>query len=127
MLPALRRRKLLVAIREAISGLEDALTSTVWGHLRYLPWSRGLGMLLADIGLTGTAPGRVRFWPTFPGTEPDVLLDGEDWMVLVEARLHSGFGTSQLGREWVVLREQGGNRRLRLLAVARRHRAPSDS
>lgn len=39
-------------------------------------------------------------------------------MVLVEAKLGADFGHQQLGREWIVLRDQGGARRLRLLVVS---------
>lgn len=39
MLSAFRRKKLPQEMRERLARMEDVVTSTVWGHLRYLPWS----------------------------------------------------------------------------------------
>jgi hypothetical protein len=99
---------------------EDALTSAVFGRLRYLP-AGVIGRWL-DTALP-SANERIRerpwsqeevpeldFWPTWPdadGTsvEPDVLLRYGDSLVVVEAKLWSGkSGTKQdqLARQWRV-------------------------
>lgn len=117
MIPALHRGKLPWETRQLLTTREDAVTGTVLGLLRYLSWDDGLGAMLGRCGLSGTAPGEVRFWPRFSGTEPDALLAGDDWAALLEAKVGAAFGERQLGREWRILREQGAGCRLRLVTV----------
>ncbi len=116
MLPALHS-KLPHDTRSVLTVREDAVTATVFGMLRYLPWERGLGSILADLGLAGTAPGAIHFWPRHPGVEPDLMLVGSDWAVLIEAKVNADFGILQLGREWRLLREIGAGHRLRIVTV----------
>jgi hypothetical protein len=100
-------------------GSEDALTSAVFGRLRYLP-SSVLGRWLDTATpyspgdnverpwSTGLTP-EYSFWPTWPDSdrervEPDLLLRYGDSLVVVEAKLWSGkSGTrDQLARQWSV-------------------------
>lgn len=117
MLPALIRRKLPRDVRSTLLTLEDAATSTVLGALQYLPWDTGLGALVRRLGLKCAEPGHVQFWPRVDGTEPDALLSGPDWVILVEAKVGAGFGPLQLGREWAVLNQFAGSRRPYLLVL----------
>jgi hypothetical protein len=115
MIPAERHRKLALTgdagEEAALSRSEDLLTSHVFGLLRYLPYERGLGRLLERFGLEATPPVRVVFWAQGEGVEPDVLLDAADRVVLIEAKLFSGFGENQLGREWIYLTGHANGRR----------------
>jgi hypothetical protein len=117
MIPAERHRKILLdgapPDRAALSRDEDLLTSHVFGLLRYLPHEQGLSRLFERLGLQVTPPVRMMFWVLDGGTEPDVLLDNDELLVLVEAKLYAGFGDNQLGREWIYLtRRAMGRRRL---------------
>lgn len=118
MLPALLQRKLPHETRGTLTTLEDAATATLFGLLRYLPWSLGMGRVLSLVNLPRTDSGIVTFWPRHPGVEPDLLVSGDDWLVLVEAKLGADFGVRQLGREWQLLRALGRQRRLRLVTVS---------
>lgn len=84
-----------------LNSLEDVATSYLFGLMRYLPVERGLGrfvrLALRDASMR--AP-KVSFWPLRDGTEPDVLIEDDEWMLLVEAKVGAGFGENQLGREW---------------------------
>ena len=117
MLPALLHRKLPAVLREAMTTREDAVTAVVFGTLKILPWADGLGPWLTSLGLPGTEAGTINFWPSMGDTEPDLLLRGKDWAVLIEAKVGADFGPQQLGREWRILRELPGVRTLRLVTV----------
>src|SRR5690348_4646810 len=98
-----------------IEGLEDLLTSAVFGHLRLVRppvfWlalldrartverhSRTLSQVLASAGVDASqfSGVRVRFWRYFAGYgEPDLLVhlfgaDGLSITILIEVKLHAG-------------------------------------
>lgn len=86
--------------------LEDLLTSDVFGPLRYLPFTEGLlrvigkARLYTDPGTTFYAKfgknlrnkpePKVIFWPRMECSEPDVLIEFEHHLVMVEAKYLSG-------------------------------------
>lgn len=86
--------------------LEDSLTSAVFGALRYLPRTVLGSVLDQAIGkkfsTKGLADANFRFWPQFPqGTEPDVIIEVDRTMIVIEAKYESGFSANQLAREWL--------------------------
>jgi hypothetical protein len=116
MLPVLRKT-VPRETRRALATAEDAVTATVLGMLQYLPWEKGLGPLIERVGIGETEPGKLHFWPRHSGVEPDLFLMGDDWAVLLEAKVGADFGEQQLGREWRLLRKLGEGRRLRLVTI----------
>lgn len=106
MLAAERQRKVRsLGAEDALARDEDLVTSTVFGLLSYLPRGRGLGALFQT--LVGDHPPTeavsLTFWPEDSGTEPDVVLETQHAIVLIEAKLDAPFGSNQLGREWLWL------------------------
>jgi len=118
-------------------GMEDVLTSSVFGLLRYLPSTLASDLLTRWAGLPLQPHSlSVEFWPCFPtppgfavfidasdrgDTEPDVIVRSQEWLVLVEVnyRSHLDAAYDQLGREFVIgyrLAEREG-RRFRLLVL----------
>lgn len=91
---------------------EDVLTSNVFGFLDYADRRVFLRGFLRSLGLAVTEPEAERaeltFWPALDdGTEPDVIIRCGSYYLLVEAKLHSGFGAdpqdtaqAQLAREF---------------------------
>lgn len=94
------------------TGIEDALTSHVFGILRHLPARRATLPLLRGVGLdveVADEPG-VELWPFGSvrlvrvgeselvdlGVEPDATIDGRNALVTVEAKLGSKLGADPL-------------------------------
>ena len=124
-------------------GMEDVLTSSVFGLLKYLPDQLACHLLVrwADISLKQDSP-QLEFWHRYPtprgfhglavttekedpasrgDTEPYVLIRTHDWLVLVEIKYRSPLDDAydQLGREFTVgyrLAKQEG-RHFRMLVV----------
>jgi hypothetical protein len=111
-------------IRESFSELrEDLLTADVFGAMKYLPRSIGLGPFIDAIARTlplhspflAAVPSlfdslelaRFSFWPQLPNppsltglyTEPDVAIEFPEHVLLIEAKYRSGLGVEQLERE----------------------------
>jgi hypothetical protein len=109
-------------------GMEDVLTSSTIGLLGYLPGALAAEVVakLADIRIEDESV-EVALWPSYvtPAgfrisgnlnddpdevhsargrTEPDAVLSGRGWLVLVEAKYHSSLDEEydQLGREFLV-------------------------
>jgi hypothetical protein len=125
-------------------GMEDVLTSSVFGLLKYLPDQLACELLAecAAIPLP-QGPLQLKLWhryPTPPGfrspavtadreeesairgaTEPDAVIETGDWLVLMEAKYRSPLDTTydQLGREFAVgyRLAQNAKRRFRLLVI----------
>src|SRR5262245_38287177 len=124
-------------------GMEDVLTSNIFGLFKYLP-DHLAGELLADFAKIAVppAPLQLQLWPRHPtppgfhlladldepeeftergDTEPDVIITTQDWLVLAEAKYRSSLDEEydQLGREFAIgyRLAKSENRRFRLLVV----------
>lgn len=93
-------------------GSEDLLTSAVFGSLKNLPPSIVGDLLGAARPIVGSSPPAPcppfcwLFWPYWETCEPDVVIEDERNLYVIEAKLYSEFsedaGTgTQLRREWV--------------------------
>jgi hypothetical protein len=76
---------------------EDILTSNVFSFYLYADRVHLQHLLRACAKVIVTVEeaqhAHFRFWPTFDdGTEPDVVIELGGYYVLIEAKLHSGFG-----------------------------------
>jgi hypothetical protein len=119
-------------------GLEDLLTSDLFGRLRYLAPQQGLALLLRaarsfeterpGVALPGEVTGAAyRFWPPYRRSEPDVAIDlettGGPAVLFVECKYRSGKSgeddptaadtpgrkmSDQLAREFSDLKEEHG-------------------
>ncbi len=92
-------------------GSEDLLTSAVLGTLKNLPTALTVDLLsrarpLEGSGTPALAPPLTwSFWPAWDRCEPDVVVEDERTVCIVEAKLYSDFGEDvgagrQLQREW---------------------------
>ncbi|MGC9468194.1 MAG: hypothetical protein ACP5HS_06365 [Anaerolineae bacterium] len=124
-------------------GMEDVLTSSVFGLLRYLPAPLACHLLAcwADLPPQTNTPD-VEFWPRYPtpqdfgifvdskrqeelpdrgDSEPDVVIRTEQWLVLVEVKYQSSLDHAydQLSREFAIGYElaQSEGRHFRLVAL----------
>ncbi|MCB9663915.1 MAG: hypothetical protein H6732_07365 [Alphaproteobacteria bacterium] len=126
MLEAWLRKPGVFGTAVELARVEDVLTSHVFGLLRYLPVDHGIGPLLGALGLPAPKGSvSVDFWPLRDGTEPDVVLRYDRMAVLVEAKLDSGFGDRQLGREWRWLAREHPRARRVLVTLTRDRLAPT--
>jgi hypothetical protein len=97
---------------------EDILTGDFFGVLDYLPRQPYLFHFLENVEHLNEREGRLEldrvdwetvemlFWSRCAGhddsTEPDVVLVSNRWVIVVEAKLGSGFGEKQPWREYLV-------------------------
>ncbi len=90
---------------------EDLLTSAVFGTLKNLEPSLTVDLLSLAQPLVESAPPSLtpplnwHFWPWWDTCEPDVVIEDERNLCVIEAKLYSDFGEdigagSQLRREW---------------------------
>lgn len=114
------------------------LTGIVLGALKNLDPSIAVDAFLHATPLHGNTPLNLgsqlhwTFWPSWPQCEPDVVIEDEGNLVLVEAKLYSDFGTHededkrQLQREWYdgsrVARDRG--RRFSLVTLTNHGSVP---
>jgi hypothetical protein len=122
---------------------EDLLTADVFGILKYLPRFPYLEAVIDMIAERNQSAEefrrhrsalierlrdvQFRFWPEHPTpngisagrTEPDLEITSPVSFILVEAKLHSGFGKLQVERELAVALEQCEEREAFLLLVTR--------
>ncbi len=96
---------------EAWLASEDMLTSAVLGTLKNLPPRITIELLARARPLQGhaspslSAPLSWQFWPWWGTCEPDVVIEDERNLCVVETKLYSQFGQDigaghQLRREW---------------------------
>lgn len=125
-------------------GMEDVLTSSALGLLKYLPDQIACALLAEFAAIPSLqGPLQMELWPRYPtppgfcspivtaewegepadrgDTEPDVVITAKDWLVLIEAKYRSPLDETydQLGREFAVgyrLAQDAGCQ-FRLLAV----------
>ncbi|NNF44127.1 MAG: hypothetical protein HKN62_14000 [Phycisphaerales bacterium] len=126
---------------------EDLLTADVFGGLKYLPRTPYLTGFLEEIASSnptatsfhqhvdelkaGLDDLQFVFWPSYATpagingamTEPDVALIGDDALLLIEAKLYSGFGALQVERELAVAIAEARDRPFHVVLVTR-HLAP---
>lgn len=93
-------------------GSEDLLTSAVFGTFKNLPASVTTDVLKTARPLAGSLPPipdppfeNWHFWPWWDTCEPDVVVEDQRNVYLIEAKLYSEFGEdlgagAQLRREW---------------------------
>lgn len=125
------------------TGIEDALTSYIFGALRHLPTSHGAGVLYRRLSLSNPSDEHfnVDLWPFHRvwirlvdaetggerGCEPDVVLDSEAGVVVVETKLGMRLGSdpSQLPREARLAHAAACGRPWRLLCITADIREPT--
>jgi hypothetical protein len=129
--------------------LEDQLTGNVFGSLRYIPFSKGLGEVLANSVFPRTAKDELRmvadefwadkieFWPYDREGELDALIDFSDMLIGIEVKYYSGLSSdddvvngvdgeelqlsvNQLARESRILARKGQGKQKLLLFIADR-------
>jgi len=121
-------------------GSEDLLTSAVFGTLKNLPASATAELLSRAQPLEGSTPPLLsaplnwHFWPWWDVCEPDVVVEDEENLCIVEAKLYSEFGEdatagSQLRREWTdgLRRAQETGKRLWLVALTNHTTVPEQT
>ncbi|MCL1904316.1 MAG: hypothetical protein FWF94_07855 [Oscillospiraceae bacterium] len=84
--------------------LEDQLTGNFFGSLRYLPFEHGIKTILQNSVYPKSTldclpshlyewHNRILFWESFERTEPDVIIELDDVVILIEVKLHSGLSS----------------------------------
>lgn len=126
--------------------LEDNLTGNVFGALRYIPFSEGIGKILANAVTSSDIKSCIHqiniqywanvieFWPYDQDGELDALITFEDTIIGIEVKFLSGLSSvdetdsipteeskHQLGRESRIISRKGGKKNKILLFVADRH------
>lgn len=133
--------------------LEDKLTGDVFGHLRYLPYEIGLKSVLSacyfpveqkvlfDMELENSMHFDYKFWPRYNEGEPDLILESDNALILIEVKYNSGLSNgveeegnedeapeisrNQLARESCILKQIKGNKKAFLIFLARKGEAAS--
>lgn len=121
-------------------GSEDLLTSAIFGTLKNLPASTTAELLSKAQPLEGStplllsAPLHWHFWPWWDVCEPDVVVEDEENLCIIEAKLYSEFGEnetagSQLRREWAdgLRRAQEAGKQLWLVALTNHTMVPDEA
>jgi hypothetical protein len=113
----------ILSLENRSVGSEDKLTGDFFGALRYIPFSVGIGRILSDEVIVhpaklakdidveiekskiddGDWSNRIHFWDrknvrdgdtkNSKCVEPDVLIELEDAIILIEVKLHSGLSS----------------------------------
>lgn len=123
---------------------EDLLTADVFGAIKYLPRRIYLAELLRtllvgvhtqteiDVLLADVESAKFRFWPKFrapvgiPGgsTEPDVVIETGNLLVLFEMKLYAGLGHQQIERQLAIALDHAGKREAFVAVVTNGLRMP---
>ncbi|WP_346855402.1 nuclease-related domain-containing protein [uncultured Draconibacterium sp.] len=126
--------------------LEDKLTGDVFGHLRYLPYELGLKPVLQACLFSDESANSFKevvdksnsfmykFWPHHNEGEPDLILESETDVILIEVKYHSGLSSdddiedpelskNQLSREARILEQIKGNKNAFLIFLATKKEA----
>ena len=119
---------------------EDLLTSAIFGTLKNLPDPIAAALLSRAQPLEGSRPLllsprlRWRFWPSWDICEPDVVLEDDENLCVIEAKLYSDFGEdaaagNQLRREWSdgLRRAQDEGKELWLIALTNHTKVPEEA
>lgn len=102
-------------LSRTVEEAEDILTSNVFSFYLYSDRIHLQSLLKSvdlDVTLPEAAGAAFRFWPTFPdNTEPDLVIEVGRYYVLVEAKLHAGYGKDNEHHDrHQLLREARGGR-----------------
>ena len=111
---------MIAEIHNKLTTGEDQLTGNFFGSLRYLPFNDGMKPILQkSVFPTKTLDcidsicvsewyENICFWGDCrcEGTEPDVVIELDDIVILIEVKLDSGIGENQLEREAELLLHQ---------------------
>ncbi len=122
--------------------LEDKLTGDVFGHLRYLPFHIGLKPILQACSFNEELQKKLflqelekeqnfeyKFWPYHKEGEPDLILESDNAIVLIEVKYKSRLSSdddiedstlsnNQLSRESEILKRIKGNKKPFLIFLA---------
>ena len=117
--------------------MEDKLTGDFFGNLRYLPYEKGLKLLLDEMiihkGNLGKSSDnsfnvknsfisdRIEFWPNHVKAELDLSIDLENLFIGIEVKYESGLsGKDQLLRELKVINDKRNHKKGLLLFIAQK-------
>lgn len=130
------------AIRRALAGSEDALTSSVLGRVSYLPAALQWGLLsecaqpISDAPWPGQPEGAPawEFWPSYPPApgdpgkrvEPDVVIAWGGLTVIIEVKHHGRQHSGQWRRQLRAILSHNGLRPERVLFIALGGSRPAD-
>lgn len=119
---------------------EDLLTSAVFGTLKNLGPAIAVDLLSLAQPLAGSAPPMLtppldwQFWPRWETCEPDVVIEDERNLCVIEAKLYSEFGEdvgagTQLRREWIdgIRRSQETGKELWLVTLTNHGSIPDEA
>ena len=85
--------------------LEDKLTGDVFGHLRYMPYEFGLQPVLKaccfpeeqaahyNESIERADNFTYKFWPRHDEGEPNLILESDNDIILIEVKYHSGLSS----------------------------------
>jgi len=128
--------------------LEDILTSDVFGLMTYLPYNMLLKQFmelvrmknpLAGISIPDGKPKQINFWKSFPwpddipylgrnSIEPDVVIEWDNLLIIVEAKFVSPTDPEELLREYLVgLNEMSKRQEFFLLLINKNLSTPEVS
>jgi len=115
---------------------EDELTGNFFGSLRYIPFNKGLKRILKsclapnkfdkiiDLIDAGEWSESIHFWQQqkYEG-EPDILLDFDDVIILIEVKYNSGLSPGQLERYEKLLNRIANGKETLIILLAREEEA----
>ena len=115
--------------------MEDKLTGNFFGNLRYMPYEKGLRLLLDEIIVykgnseeildkvasvrNSFISDKIEFWPSHENAELDLSIDLEGLFIGVEVKYESGLSSGdQLLRELKVINDKRNDKKGLLLFIA---------
>jgi hypothetical protein len=122
--------------------LEDKLTGDFFGHLQYIPYRLVLKPILQACyfaienkqqfldALDSNEEFTYKFWPRYEEGEPDLILESDNAIILIEVKYQSGLSSDdeiedpeesrhQLARESQILNRIKGNKKAFLIFLAK--------
>lgn len=116
--------------------MEDKLTGDFFGNLRYLPYEKGLLLLLGEIQIykvneeevfnktfnieDSFIGDKIKFWPYHENAELDVSISLENIYIGIEVKYNSGLSSKdQLERELIAIKNRKKTKKGLLIFIAR--------